>query len=294
MLQRLAPGLQRIDIAFVEMHAGQLRLAQQGKCLLRIAVAHGVGQCRQLQGFALAVAALQLHARTGEVGRFGFYRLGRQFAQQCAQSFGIGRVAALAITGGTQDGAEYVAGFHRRQLVGIAEQHQPGARRDCFDQLGHQWQVDHRGFVDHDDVVGQWVVAVVTEARGIRDHAEQAMQGGAGAGQLFAQGAVDTGGRQLLQGVAQAFGHAFGSAAGGCGQGDARGRLVCRLRLCGQQHQQAGDGGGLAGAGAAGDQQQVVAQGGGCGSCLVVWSPTLIHLVGTFSRRREKEEIRLR
>ena len=42
-------------------------------------------------------------------------------AQQRAQCIRIGSRRAPAIAGGTQDGAEHVAGFHRRQLVGIAQ-----------------------------------------------------------------------------------------------------------------------------------------------------------------------------
>src|SRR5690606_40820416 len=61
-----------------------------------------------------------------------------------------------------------------------------------------------------------------------------------------------------------------GGAAGRRGQGDARGRAAGLQRLRDQQHQHAGDGGGLAGAGAAGDQQQVVVERGGGGVGLEV------------------------
>ena len=71
----------------------------------------------------------------------------------------------------------------------------------------------------------------------------------------------------LRGGAAQAFGHAFGGAAGGRGQRDARRRVAGPGGLRDAQHQQARDGGGLAGAGAAGDQQQRATQGecGGAG-----------------------------
>src|SRR5690606_41634539 len=65
--------------------------------------------------------------------------------------------------GGGEDAGEDVACFHRRQLVGVAEQDQAGAIGDGFDQLGHQRQVDHRGFVHHHHVEGQRVVGVVAE-----------------------------------------------------------------------------------------------------------------------------------
>ncbi|MNN04118.1 hypothetical protein D3C81_1168350 [compost metagenome] len=268
LLQRLAPGLQRIGFVLVEMHAGQVAFAQQRQGFGGITLAHRTGQRRQLQGVALAIAALQLHAGAGEGVGLRFDGVAGQLAQQGLQRARIVNRNALAVARCTQDGAEHVAGFHRRQLVGVAEQHQAGAVGDGFDQLGHQRQVDHRSFVDHDHVVGQRVVGVMAEARRIGNHAEQAMQGGAGARQLVAQCGVDAGGGQLLHGITQAFGHALGGAAGGRGQGDARCGFTFGLRLRGEQHQQAGDGGGLAGTGAAGDQQQVVAQGGGCGAGL--------------------------
>src|SRR5690606_22546452 len=101
---------------------------------------------------------------------------------------------------------------------------------------------------------------------------EQAVQGGAGGGQVGAQGGVDAGFGQRAYGVAHAFGHALGGAAGGGGQGDARRGGAGLQGLGHQQHQHAGDGGGLAGAGAAGDQQQVVVQGCGGGLGLQVFA----------------------
>ncbi|MNV50587.1 hypothetical protein D3C71_1426050 [compost metagenome] len=176
------------------MHAGQVAFAQQCQGFCRIAFAHRAGQRRQLQGVALAIAALQLHAGAGEGVGLRFDGVGRQVAQQGLQRACIVGRNALAVTGGAQDGAEHVAGFHRRQLVRVAQQHQTGAVGDGFDQLGHQRQVDHRGFVHHHHVVGQRVVGVMAEAWGIGNHTEQAMQGGAGARQLFAQRGVDAGG----------------------------------------------------------------------------------------------------
>src|SRR5690606_4281369 len=89
------------------------------------------------------------------------------------------------------------------------------------------------------------------------------MQGGAGGGQLGGKHGVDAARGQRLDGVAHAFGHAFGGTAGGRGQGDARRRVAGLDGLGDQQHQHAGDGGGLAGAGAAGDEQQAVPERGG-------------------------------
>ena len=194
----------------------------------------------------------------------------RREAEQRLQRIGIVACELHAIARRAQDAAEHVAGFHRGQLVGIAEQHQARAVGDGFDQLGHQRQVDHRGFVDDDHVERQRVVGVVAEARAVGNGAEQAMQGGAGGGQRVDEAGVDALRGQRLQCGAHAFGHALGGAAGGRGEGDARRGAVVLSRLRGEQHQQAGDGGGLAGAGAAGDQQEVVAE--GRAAALAWWS----------------------
>src|SRR5690606_3851565 len=133
-------------------------------------------------------------------------------------------------------------------------------------------QVDHGGFVHHHHVERQRVVGVVAEAGAVGEGAEQAVQGGAGGGQVGAQGGVDAGFGQRAYGVAHAFGHALGGAAGGGGQGDARRGGAGLQRLGHQQHQHAGDGGGLAGSGATGDQQQAVVECGGGGLGLQVFA----------------------
>src|SRR5690606_22887580 len=172
--------------------------------------------------------------------------------EERAQGFGVFGGEGVAGAGGAEDAGEDVAGFDRRELVGVADQDQAGAGGDGFGELGHQREVDHRGFVDDDDVVRQRVVGVVAHARGVGDGAEQAMQGGAGGGQGFEQGRVDAGGGERLQGSADAGGHAFGGAAGGGGERDPRGGPAGLRGLGDEEDEQAGDGGGLAGAGAAG------------------------------------------
>src|SRR3546814_8193022 len=106
------------------------------------------------------------------------------------------------------------------------------------------------------DVCSSDRVGVVPEPGAVGDGAEQAVQGGAGGGQVVEQGLVDAEGGECLDGGADAFGHAFGGAAGGGGQGDARGRVAGLPCLGDQEDQHAGDGGGLAGAGAAGDEER--------------------------------------
>src|SRR5690606_16308971 len=77
-------------------------------------------------------------------------------------------------------------------------------------------------------------------------------------------------------------------ATGGGGQGDARVWVLGLARVCGEQGQEAGDGGGLAGAGAAGDEEEGVAQGqgGGLGLVVLVWEikSALIRPAGTLTR----------
>jgi hypothetical protein len=185
----------------------------------------------QHQCIALPVPALQLHAAAGEGAWFGL-GLQRGRRQQSTQRLRVIGAGADAITAGTQDRAEHVAGLHRRQLVGIAEQDQPRAAGDRVDQLGHHRQIDHRGFVDHHHVHRQRIVGVVAEARRIRDHAEQAMQGGAGTGQCRAQRRVHAVLLQALHGQPQALGHAFGGAPGGRGQRHLGQRLAGVPGLC--------------------------------------------------------------
>src|SRR5690606_789553 len=155
---------------------------------------------------------------------------------------------------GAEDAGEDVAGFDGGELVRVADEDEAGVVGDGVDELGHQGQVDHRGFVDDDHVERQRVVGVVAEAGAVGDGAEQAVQGGAAGGQGFDDVGVGACGGQRLQGVADAFGHAFRGAAGGRGQGDARVGAAFGARLFDQLHQELCDGRGLAGAGAAGDE----------------------------------------
>src|SRR5690606_16906426 len=199
-----------------EVHAGKLAAAQQLQGGFAVAFAHGGGEGGEIELGALAPAAAEVDVA------------GREIA------------AVLAGFGGGEDAGEHVASFHRGQLVGVAEEDQAGAVGDGFDQLGHQRQVDHGGFVHHHHVERQGVVGVVAEAGAVGEGAEQAVQGSAGGGQVGAQGRVDAGLHQRLHGAAHALGHALGGAAGGGGQGDARRGGAGLQRLGHQQHQHAG------------------------------------------------------
>ncbi|MNN05047.1 hypothetical protein D3C81_1177930 [compost metagenome] len=162
--QMLALAAQRIGFAFMEADAGQFTAAQQAQGGATVAAAHGLRQRCQVQRITLPVAPLQLHAATSKCTRCCL-RLQRGRCQQAMQRLRVVGAGADAIAAGAQDGTEHIACLHRWQLVGIAEQDQAGAAGDRVDQLGHQRQVDHRGFVDHHHIHRQRVVGVMAEAR---------------------------------------------------------------------------------------------------------------------------------
>ena len=96
-----------------------------------------------------------MHADAGEACFAPFLRKDRRLvaiAEQGPQHVDIPALHGVAFAHGTEDGRQHVAGFHRGQLVGVAEQHQPRAAGDRIDQFGHQRQVDHRRLVDHHDI----------------------------------------------------------------------------------------------------------------------------------------------
>ena len=258
------PGLVRlqgIGHAFVQAHRTQRIAAQQAQRRGRIAAAHGIGQGGQTQARILAPAVLQVHAAATQATGLDRHR-SFAGAQQGRQRCGILGQQHIAGAGGGEDRGQHVAGLHRRQLVRIAEQHQLAAIGDRLDQLAHHRQVDHRGLVHHHDVQWQRVVGVVAEVGAAGHRAEQAVQGlglvGHGRQQCRVHAAVLT---QPRARAAQTFGHAVGGAAGGRGQGDAWRLNTGSPGLGDAQQQQAGDGGGLAGARAAGHQQQRTTQG---------------------------------
>ena len=210
-------------------------------------------------------------------------------AKQCLQGIGIVIGDRRAVPRRAQDAAEHITGFDRRQLVGIAQQDEARAIGDGVDQLGHQRQVDHRGFVDDDDIERQRVVGVVAEARTVGNRAEQAVQRGAGSGQCGEQRGIDVGCRERLHGLAHALGHALGGAAGGRGEGDTRCGAPGVQRLRGEQDEQTGDRRGLAGAGSAGHQDEAVAERDGGGAGLQV-----VAAAGIGKQLREQRRQRIR
>jgi hypothetical protein len=73
--------------------------------------------------------------------------------------------------------AQHRAGFHRRQLILVAEQDQCRLRRQGGQQRRHHFQVDHRGFIDDQHIDIQLVAGVVLEGARVGPCAQQAVQG---------------------------------------------------------------------------------------------------------------------
>ncbi|MNE09218.1 hypothetical protein D3C80_1018890 [compost metagenome] len=120
------------------------------------------------------------------------------------------------------------------------------------EQVGHHFQVDHRGLVDHQYIQRQRVAGMVTKMPGARAAAEQAVHGGDLGGDFFAHRLAH---REVLHLLANGLGQACRRLAGGRCQADTQG--LARLhRRCLEQCQQAHHGGGLAGTRAAGDDAE--------------------------------------
>ncbi len=164
--------------------------------------------------------------------------------------------------GGVAGEAGHDVGEHRAradggQLAGVAHQHQARARADRLEQPTHHRQVDHRALVDHDHVVAQPVAAVVAEAGAVvGPPPQEAVQRGghraADAGAVGGIEVVELGQDGLLQ---------PGRGAAGRRRQRDREPLAAGGGLVGEQDQQPGDGGGLAGAGPPGEHGGGLARG---------------------------------
>jgi hypothetical protein len=153
----------------------------------------------------------------------------------------------------------------RGQLVFITQQHQARPQRHAGQEPRHHLQVNHGGFVHHHQVGGQ---RLRHGARPAGLDAQQAVKGLRLAGGIGLQGGTESVG-QFVQGITQGRAEACGRLACGRGQVDAQG-LAGSNGLALQQGQQAGHGGGFAGAGAAGQQQQTATRRQGTGDFLPV------------------------
>ena len=182
---------------------------------------------------------------------------------------GVGAVARLLGLGAQV--AQHGTGFHRGELVFVAQHHQPGGGGQGLQQGGHQLQVDHRSFIDDEHVQIQRVGAVVLELAGVGPRAQQGMHGLGLAHALGEGGQVERiaqAGLQVLQRLVDGLAQPGRCLAGGRGQ-----RHLERVGagVHGQQQgQQAGGGVGFAGAWPAGDDGEPPAQGQRTGHLLPV------------------------
>ena len=121
---------------------------------VRVAGLHGPGE--RGDGAAEAPDVVERHDPVDDAGR-----------QRPARARAASR-RRLGTAGGAGEVAEHRAGLDRRELVRVADQHQPGVRAHRLEQPGHQRQRHHRRLVDDDHVVGQPVVPVVPEPAAAR------------------------------------------------------------------------------------------------------------------------------
>ena len=61
---------------------------------------------------------------------------------------------------GVDDVGEHLPGPDRGQLVDVADQQQPGRRRDRLQQREHQRRVDHAGLVEDQEIAVERIVGV--------------------------------------------------------------------------------------------------------------------------------------
>ena len=224
---------------------GQQALAQGGECrrVLRVEASYAVGPGVQAAQHLLGVPVAQRLGQRTDLRAIapGGGEPGDRGRRPCGQP--------------PDQVGEHRSGLDRRQLVGVADQHQPRIGAHRLQQPRHHRERDHRGLVDHDDVVGQGVAAVVPEAgRGVRAPAQQTVHRRRGEPlQAPPVLGVETRPGSLLR-LADRLQQPGGRLAGRSGQGDPQLAGVGAGRRLRRQHgQQARDGRGLAGAGAAGE-----------------------------------------
>ncbi len=97
----------------------------------------------------------------------------------------------IVISGGTHDVAQHGAGLDAGQLERVAHEHDPGVGAQSIEESGHEGQGHHRSLVDHHDVVGERVGAVVAERDSV----------------AVAQEPVDGAGLTGQQRLGRSFGH---------------------------------------------------------------------------------------
>ena len=156
---------------------------------------------------------------------------------------------------------EHRTRLDRGELVGVADQHQPGVGAHRLEQPGHHRQRHHRGLVDHDHVV---------RAAGCRGRAGtgcccRAASRAAGAGSrpgARPSRARSAGGQRARSRRRTASWSRAAPCRSGRSARSAAAAPPLELGLLGEQRQQTGDRGGLAGAGAAGEHGRPALGGG--------------------------------
>ena len=73
---------------------------------------------------------------------------------------------------------QHRTGFHRGELVAVAQQNQACLPRQGAQHRRHHLEVDHRGFIDDQHIECQRVAGVMAQAPGVGTTAQQAVQGG--------------------------------------------------------------------------------------------------------------------
>ena len=81
------------------------------------------------------------------------------------------------IAGRRHEIGEHAARLDTRELVAVAEEHEPRVRMHGLEQAAHHREIDHRHFVDDDELRGDRVGGGVAAAA-VRAHTDQAVQCG--------------------------------------------------------------------------------------------------------------------
>ena len=134
--------------------------------------------------------------------------------------------------------AEHGACLHRRQLILVAQQHQPRIGRQCQHQCRHHFHVHHGGLVDNQHVQIERMTGGIPEVARIRCRAQQRMQCPRRAHAFGQAGKIQMAGKlagKFCQRTVDGLLQARRSLAGGCCKGDAQ-ALGCRIQR--EQHRQ--------------------------------------------------------
>ncbi len=170
---------------------------------------------------------------------------------------------------GTHDVAQHRARLDRRELGGVADQHEPRVGAHGVEQPGHHRDRHHRGLVDDHDVVGEPAAAVVAEAAvAARPPAEQAVERDRLQRQQLCTHRRAHIERQRL--LVHRLGQPGRRAAGGGRERDEGCRRAGRQCLFGEQSDDPSDRRGLAGAGPAGDDREAPQHRGGRSQALAL------------------------